>query len=120
MSRAYSQARMQHQISTKPRKPLKSPERPVALRQDYITSSKTTLVPSPYGDAQSVAAYKIKDQDGQTVLTASGWKYNGGSCREFRDASVLPLFELHRKIRSTWYITLPGDERGVTLATGAP
>ncbi|GES58037.1 metal ion resistance protein/transporter [Aspergillus terreus] len=97
-------------------------QRPIALRQDYITSSKISLILSPYGDAQSVAAYKVKDRDGQTVFTASGWKYNGGSCRGFRDASGLPLFELHRNIsiRSTWYITLPGDERGFTLATGAP
>lgn len=113
---------MQHQIFSKPRKPLKSPDRPIALRQDYITDSKTTLVLSPQGDAQSAAAYKVKDQDERTVFTASGWKYNNGSCREFRDATGLPLFELHRKIslRSTWYITLPGDDRGVTLATGTP
>ncbi|KAJ5653871.1 hypothetical protein N7490_000874 [Penicillium lividum] len=122
MAGTYSHARMQHQIFSKPRKPLKSPDRPVALRQDYITSSKTTLVLGPQGDAQSVAAYKVKDQDGQTVFTASGWKYNNGSCREFRDATGLPLFELHRKvsIKSKWYITLPGDDRGVTLATGTP
>ncbi|KAF9891077.1 hypothetical protein FE257_005012 [Aspergillus nanangensis] len=122
MSTAYSQARMQHQIFSKPRKPLKSPDRPIALRQDYIRASKTTLILTPKGDAQSAAAYQVKDQDGQTVFTASGWKYNNGSCREFRDATGLPLFELHRKIslRNTWYITLPGDDRGVTLATGTP
>ncbi|KAJ6020123.1 hypothetical protein N7499_003418 [Penicillium canescens] len=122
MSGAYSQARMQHQIFSKPRKPLKSPDRLVALRQDYITNSKTTLVLRPQGDAQSAVAYKVKDQDGQTVFTASGWKYNHGSCREVRDATGLPLFELHRKIslKITWYITLPGDDRGVTLATCTP
>ncbi|KAJ5934920.1 hypothetical protein N7466_004467 [Penicillium verhagenii] len=118
----YSHARMQHQILSKPRKPLKSPDRPVALRQDYIANSKTTLVLAPQGNAQSAAAYKVKDQDGQTVFTASGWKYNDGSCREVRDATGLPLFELHRKIsiKNKWYITLPGDDRGVTLATGTP
>ncbi|RLL95632.1 hypothetical protein CFD26_103917 [Aspergillus turcosus] len=89
----------------------RGPFRPIALRQEYITDSKTTLVLSPQGDAHSVTAYKVKDQDGRTIFTASGWKYNNGSCREFRDASGLPLFELHRKIslKSAWYITLPGS-----------
>ncbi|KAL3262793.1 hypothetical protein ABHI18_002453, partial [Aspergillus niger] len=127
MSTAYSQARMQHQFFANPRKPLKSPDRPIALRQGSITNSKTTLVLTPtQGDAHSVAAYKVKSpDDGQTLFTASGWKYNDGACREFRDASGLPLFELHRKIslKSTWYITLPGEAQGggvTTLATGSP
>ncbi|GIJ84578.1 hypothetical protein Asppvi_003425 [Aspergillus pseudoviridinutans] len=122
MSGAYAQARMNHQVSSQPRKALRGPDRPIALRQEYVTDSKTTLVLSPQGDAQSVTAYKAKDEDGRTIFTASGWKYNNGSCREFRDASGLPLFELHRKIslKSAWYITLPGGDREVTLATGAP
>ncbi|KAF7160510.1 hypothetical protein CNMCM6106_007965 [Aspergillus hiratsukae] len=124
MSGAYAQARMNHHISSTPRKALRGPDRPIALRQEYITDTKTTLVLSPQGDAQSATAYKVKDQDGRTLFTASGWKYNSGSCREFRDASGLPLFELHRKIslKTAWYITLPGGdgEVDVPLATGAP
>lgn len=122
MSGAYTQARMQRQIFSRPRKPLKSPDRPLALRQDYITNTKAILVLCPQGDAHSAAAYKVKDQDGQTVFTASGWKYNNGSCREVRNATGLPLFELHRKIslKRTWYITLPGDKREETLATASP
>jgi uncharacterized protein YxjI len=119
---AYAQARMNHHISSSPRKALRGPDRPIALRQEYITDSKATLVLSPQGDAQSATAYKVKDEDGRTIFTASGWKYNNVECREFRDGSGLPLFELHRKIslKAAWYITLPGGDRAVTLATGAP
>ncbi|GKZ42241.1 hypothetical protein AbraIFM66951_000949 [Aspergillus brasiliensis] len=142
MSSAYSQARIHHyQSSPTPRKPLKSPSRPIALQQNYITNTKTTLVLiPPHSDAsRSATAYTVKDhQDVQnTLFTASGYNYNDGRCREFRDTSGLPLFELHRKIlslRSTWVITLPGNgdttNRGGSgsdsgsgsnvLATGSP
>ncbi|RHZ48797.1 uncharacterized protein CDV56_106124 [Aspergillus thermomutatus] len=98
MTDAYAQARMNHHVFSKPRKALRGPHRPIALRQEYITDSKTTLVLSPQGDAQSVTAYKVKDQDGRTIFTASG----------------------KISLKSAWYITLPGGDREVTLATGAP
>ncbi|KAB8271867.1 hypothetical protein BDV30DRAFT_212858 [Aspergillus minisclerotigenes] len=54
-------------------------------------------------------------------LHASGRKYTNRACREFRDASGLPLFELHRKIslRNAWSVTLPGSD-AADIATGAP
>ncbi|GKZ18391.1 hypothetical protein AbraCBS73388_000960 [Aspergillus brasiliensis] len=84
MSSAYSQARIHHyQSSPTPRKPLKSPSRPIALQQNYITNTKTTLVLiPPHSDAsRSATAYTVKDhQDVQnTLFTASGYNYNDGS-----------------------------------------
>ncbi|KAK6835600.1 hypothetical protein RU639_002353 [Aspergillus parasiticus] len=86
MSGAYIQARMDHAISSQPRKVLKAPDRPIAIRENYITDSRTLLTLRPQGDAQSVAAYKVQDENGVTQFAASGRKYNGRSCREFRDA----------------------------------
>ncbi|KAB8245621.1 tubby C-terminal-like domain-containing protein [Aspergillus flavus] len=122
MSGAYIQARMDHAISSQPRKVLKAPDRPIAIRENYITDSRTLLTLRPQGDAQSVAAYKVQDGNGVTQFTASGRKYNGRSCREFRDSSGLPLFELHRKFsfRDAWCITLPGSPTAESIATGAP
>ncbi|KAB8212400.1 hypothetical protein BDV34DRAFT_183924 [Aspergillus parasiticus] len=47
-------------------------------------------------------------------------KYTNRSCREFRDASGLPLFELHKKIslRDAWSVTLPGSDTA-DIATAA-
>ncbi|KAE8130934.1 tubby C-terminal-like domain-containing protein [Aspergillus pseudotamarii] len=122
MSGAYIQARMDHAISSQPRKVLKAPDRPIAIRGNYIADSRTLLTLRPQGGAQSVAAYKVQDENGATQFTASGRKYNSRSCREFRDASGLPLFELHRKIsfRNAWSITLPGSPTADSIATGAP
>ncbi|GAB1193895.1 hypothetical protein APSETT444_003131 [Aspergillus pseudonomiae] len=122
MSAAYIPARMDHAISSQPRKVLKAPNRPIAIREHYITNSKTLLTLRPQGDAQSGAAYKVQDENGVTRFTASGRKYNGRSCREFRDASGLPLFDLHRKIsfRNVWCITLPESPTADSIATGAP
>ncbi|KAB8260971.1 tubby C-terminal-like domain-containing protein [Aspergillus pseudonomiae] len=113
---------MDHAISSQPRKVLKAPNRPIAIWEHYITNSKTLLALRPQGDAQSVAAYKVQDENGVTRFTASGRKYNGRSCREFRDASGLPLFDLHRKIsfRNVWCTTLPESPTADSIATGAP
>ncbi|KKK12176.1 hypothetical protein ARAM_006518 [Aspergillus rambellii] len=121
----HARARMNRLNSSGPRKALKAPDRPIAVRQEYITDLKTTLAVIPQGDARAVTAYRIHDADGVTQFTVSGRKYNGGRfCREFRDASGLPLFELHRKISltsSSWAVTLPGSRGGhAELATGAP
>ena len=74
---------------------------------------KTRLVVWPRGDDYSATSFEIKDEDGMPYFAASGRKFspsNGRSCREFRDASGLPLFELHWKpsFRSHWRVTLPG------------
>lgn len=111
----YPQARISRPFSAKkPRRVLKAPERNIALRTEYITESKTTLLLKPQGTAESAAAYKIIDEDDIVLFTVTGWKfYSNRSCREFRDASGLPLFELHRNWLSlrngyVWSVTLPG------------
>lgn len=99
---------------------LKGPERPIAVRKEHIPDSKTTLILRPQGDAHSAAAYKVTDEDGLTHFTATGQKFGDRTCREFRDASGLPLFELHRRtsLRSHWSVTLPGSN-AANIATGS-
>lgn len=99
---------------------LRGPERPVALRSEFITDSKTALILKPRGDAHSAVAYRVTDDDGITHFTATGQKFSDRTCREFRDASGLPLFELHRKFslrNNTWAVTLPGSDTA-NIATG--
>lgn len=109
---SYSDARMSHDFRPTPRKSLRSPEREIAFRKEQIATTKRSLVLKPQGDAHSAVSYRITDEDGATVFTVTGRKYGGRSCREFRDSSGLPFFELHTsglaKLSARWYITLPG------------
>lgn len=75
----------------------------------------------PFGSPHSAVAYKITEEDGTPQFTVTGRKYTDRSCREFRDDSGLPLFELHRKWSWTnsWSVSLPGCDTA-TIATGAP
>lgn len=120
---SYSDARISHVFHSTPRKALKSPDREIALRKDLIASTKTSLVLKPQGDTHSAISYKITEEDGSPAFTVTGQKYSDRSCREFRDASGLPLFELHGFNAVTfsfqWYITLPGND-DVKVATGSP
>lgn len=118
---SYSDARMSFSSSSKPRKTLRSPNRDIAFRNQYIARTKTTLVLRPSGSPQSAVAYKITEEDGTPQFTITGRKYTDRSCREFRDSSGLPLFELHRKwYRSnSWSVSLPGCD-DATIATGSP
>ncbi|OJI90484.1 hypothetical protein ASPTUDRAFT_197603 [Aspergillus tubingensis CBS 134.48] len=106
---------------SKIRRTLKAPGRPIAIRKDHITDTKTLLIVRPQGDAQSAVAYKIQDADGMTLYTATGRKFSNRPCREFRDASGLPLFELHRKtsFKNNWSVTLPGSNPTSPIAKGA-
>ncbi|KAJ5466937.1 hypothetical protein N7475_004689 [Penicillium sp. IBT 31633x] len=117
----YSNARISHAYSPKPRKTLRSPNRDIAFRNQYIARTKTTLVLRPFGSPHSAVAYKIDEEDGTPQFTVTGRKYTNRSCREFRDASGLPLFELHRKWSWTnsWSVGLPGCDTA-TIATGTP
>lgn len=107
--------------SSRYRRVLKAPDRPIAIRNEHVTESKTCLIVRPLGDAQSQMAYRIEDDDGITLFTVTGRKSSDRSCREFRDASGLPLFELHRKLsfRNVWSVTLPGSNNS-KIATGVP
>ena len=111
-SRSHRSGSSISQSSPSARHVLKPPVRPVALRNEYLTDVKTKLVVWPRGDDYSATSFEIKDEDGTPYFAASGRKFNGQgrSCREFRDASGLPLFELHWKpsFRSYWRVTLPG------------
>ncbi|KAJ5990949.1 hypothetical protein N7499_011494 [Penicillium canescens] len=118
---SYTDARLFHTSSSKPRKTLRSPQRNIAFRNQYIAETKTVLVLKPFGSPHSAFAYKITEDDGTPTFTVSGRKYGDRSCREFRDASGLPLFELHRKWGWTisWSVSLPGCDTA-TIATGTP
>lgn len=117
----YSNAARLSQSYSKPRKILRSPDRDIAFRNQYIARTKTTLVLRPFGSPQSAVAYKITEEDGTLQFTVTGRKYTDRSCREFRDESGLPLFELHRKWSWTnsWSVSLPGCDTA-TIATGTP
>lgn len=93
------------------RKVLKEPQRPVGLRSEYISEQKTPLILYPGGDTQSTRAYTVQDKDASILFTVTGWKFSSRSCREVRDGSGLPLFEIHQGwtfARNAWVITLPG------------
>ncbi|KAJ5136844.1 hypothetical protein N7448_005398 [Penicillium atrosanguineum] len=109
---SYSDARMSHNFRPTPRKSLRSPEREIAFRKEQIATTKRSLILKPQGDAQSAISYKITDEHGVTEFTVTGRKYGDRSCRELRDSSGLPYFELHTSglasLSSRWYITLPG------------
>ncbi|OQE36729.1 hypothetical protein PENCOP_c011G04791 [Penicillium coprophilum] len=121
MSTAYTQSRISHKPSLSPRKALKSPVRHIALRKEYVKDTKTRLVLKPQGDAQSAVAYKVLDEDGSLQFTVTGRRHGDRVCREIRDSSGLPLYELHRKLslRTAWAVTLPGSN-DATLAIGSP
>ncbi|KAJ5164186.1 uncharacterized protein N7500_006016 [Penicillium coprophilum] len=123
----YSHARMDRGITPKssaPRYALKAPERQVAFRQEHIATEKTTLLFKPHGNSESDREYKILDQEGYLAFTATGRKYNDRSCRELRDSSGLPLFDIHTKPLSSalgWVVTLPGSKISkVTIAKATP
>jgi len=99
---------------------LKSPDHPIAIRKEYIADTKINLILKPQGDAHSATAYKFVDENCTLHFTVTGQKFNDRCCREFRDASGLPLFELHRKIslRNAWCVTLPGSNTA-NIATAA-
>ncbi|CAI7657738.1 unnamed protein product [Penicillium glandicola] len=123
----YTHVRMNRAIAPKssaPRYALKAPERQVAFRLEHIATERTTLLFKPHGDPQSDCAYKISDKEGSLVFTTTGRKYNDRSCRELRDSSGLPLFDIHTKPFSTpmgWVVTLPGSKiSDATIAEATP
>lgn len=107
------------------RKPFIPPQHQIALRKEYIATSETRLLLIPQGGAQSAARFKIVEDTYSRPLkfTVTGKKYSDRSCREFRDSSGLPIFELHEKavFKHRWSVTLPGsDEAGSVVAKAAP
>ncbi|PLB37100.1 uncharacterized protein BDW47DRAFT_107388 [Aspergillus candidus] len=126
-----SRSSLSRAIFPRVRPSLRPPDRPIAIRRESITTSKTTLVLKTVGNAKSAVAYRIThdDDDGIIEFTVSGSEYGERrSCREFRDASGLPLFELHRRVslRHMWAVTLPGGSRSTRgddpayLGSGSP
>ena len=125
-----SRSSLSNAIFPRVRKSLRQPDRPIAIRQESITTTKTTLVLKPVGNSRSAVAYRIThdDDDGIIEFTVSGSDYGERRCREFRDTSGLPLFELHRRLslRNLWAVTLPGGSRSTRsddaayLGGGAP
>lgn len=96
----------------KTRRVLKSPDRPLAIRDGYIAEQKSLLIVIPQENAPTIAAakYDIVDEDDILYFTAASRTSSDRKSREFRDASGLPLFEVHKaSFRSNdWTVTLPG------------
>ncbi|KAJ5600980.1 hypothetical protein N7450_002047 [Penicillium hetheringtonii] len=93
------------------RKPLKEPVRPIGLRYEYMAEQKTNLTLYPAGSAISECAYSIQCEDGIVLFTVSGRRCSPHCCREVRDHSGLPLFEIHQRsrwMRNAWSVSLPG------------
>ncbi|KAJ5399715.1 hypothetical protein N7465_010204 [Penicillium sp. CMV-2018d] len=122
----YTNARMNRVTtpSPAPRYALKAPERQVAFRLEHIAMEKTMLLLKPHGDPKSDHAYKVSDEQGSPVFITTGRKYNDRSCRELRDSSGLPLFDIHTKPFSNalgWVVTLPGSKiSDATIAKATP
>ncbi|KAJ5294968.1 hypothetical protein N7508_009789 [Penicillium antarcticum] len=103
------------------RKPFRIPQRQIALRKEHIATTDTHLLLKPQGGAQSAVRFKIiDDYNDSTKFTVTGKKYSDRSCREIRDSSGLPLFEIHEKARFAhkWFVTLPGSNEA-TVANAA-
>lgn len=112
----------QYPPAPRPRKPLSPPHRQIAFRKEYIAISQTHLILKPKGNAESAISFKVVDDEDDSVkCTVTGKKYSDRSCREFRDSSGLPLFELHQKALFThsWSVTLPGSDHA-SIAKAAP
>ncbi|OJJ29829.1 hypothetical protein ASPWEDRAFT_46588 [Aspergillus wentii DTO 134E9] len=103
---------------------VETPRHPIALRKEFIAEFERTILLKPIADRpegqRSSKDYTILDaSDNTTLFTASGRKFKKPSCREIRDSSGLPLFDIHyhtRMFKESWAIKLPGGD-GVTLAS---
>ncbi|KAL4897495.1 Alpha/Beta hydrolase protein [Aspergillus ambiguus] len=121
---------MSSSTSRRIRRPLKAPERPLAIRTEYITEYKTLLMVKPRSGYEiGAGAYKIQDESGINQFIVTGPRDDGGSSRsrrdnsyrEFHDVTGLPLFTLPRRIgfQDSWEIKLPGT-RSTTVVKGGP
>ncbi|KAL4893495.1 tubby C-terminal-like domain-containing protein [Aspergillus ambiguus] len=115
----YSHARLDRPIIPKgstPRKVMKAPDHDIYLRREHIAREKTNLIVKPYGGALSKTDYKVTYEAGGLLFSVSGREYNEDrKCREVRDSSGLPMFDVHRKPGFhlfSWIITLPGSKVG--------
>lgn len=107
-------------------------KQPIALRQEHIASSTTKLrvqstsrvggeyeifsTGTPEGTSSSSAT-----PESQSLFKIDGNAVSWRQQRYFRDASGLPLFELHRKAAGvTWFVDVPGRNSKQPLATLAP
>lgn len=114
----YSHARLDRHVFPKNpghRPSMRPPQREIAFRMEYIAEYQMAMVVKPQGGPNAKVAYQVMHEAGANAFTASGRKYNDRGCREFRDKSGLPLFDIYRK---PWYslhsylITLPGSKDG--------
>jgi hypothetical protein len=96
------------------RRSLQKPLHPIAIRPEQIASSEILLYVRPKCDGHSASEYIIRnDADGSTVFTVTGQTSGHCAGREFRDASGLPLFELHKVVsfKRPWRVRLPGADK---------
>lgn len=107
-------------------------KQPIALRQEHIASSTTRLrlqSTSRIGGEYEISSTAAPDGTGSSsdtpdsnlLFNVDGNAVSWRQQRYFRDASGLPLFELHRKAAGvTWFVDIPGRNSEQPLATLAP
>ncbi|RMJ28936.1 hypothetical protein PHISP_00147 [Aspergillus sp. HF37] len=102
-------------------RPFQHPARPVALRADRIAAAQTRLHLVPECNPRSETDYTIiDDADESDVFTITGKKFGDRPGREFRDASGLPLYELHQRaipLKQPWSVRLPGGDSDSLVST---
>ncbi|KAL1989259.1 hypothetical protein VTN96DRAFT_21 [Rasamsonia emersonii] len=98
------------------------PPHPIALRPEYIADCDTLLYLTPRGNSRSDTNYTVTDEYDRVRFTVSGRRSSDRECREFRDGSGLPLFELHHKIfkKYPYVVRLPGCDDENNLLKVSP
>ncbi|KZF20105.1 hypothetical protein L228DRAFT_250545 [Xylona heveae TC161] len=103
---------------------------PIAVREEYIAPSKTTITVKQNDKAWLGRDFTIRnpssgdydydnnddDDNGPVLFTVECKAMSNSQRREFRDASGLPLFELRRKwlaLSDAWTLRLPGSRDSI-------
>lgn len=85
------------------------PPHPIALPEEHIALAETTIVIQRYSNRWYSSKFTVGTTS-STLLFTAGPKSLRAQCREFVDASGLPLFELHSRWLGCkrWSVALPG------------
>lgn len=93
---------------------MKAPSENLYLRKEHIARDQSQILVKPYGGPLSQTDYKVTYEAGGPLFTISGCRYNQDrKCREVRDASGLPMFDIHRKLSMgffSWIVTMPDSK----------
>lgn len=84
---------------------------PVAIRFEHLAEAETHLRIEESSNLFGPSNFIALSDDGSTIFSAHGKGAVFGKKREIRDASGLPIFELHASsasLKGAWYLELPG------------